>query len=365
MASKLIKLYEDALDYCSMSADEDGAIAIGFVFDKDEKIAVKIDSKVLLLPTEENLKSYHPDKTVIFHPLIEFINRGESDIVKLMRNQLNVRINYTVFAVATALLRISASPGDHRKLTPEQRELLLQVPVKDAAIIERFTAFTGKRFAEETNRFFTNIYLKKAGTFKGQQHARVGVVQFPIYELLKQDEKELKLKKGDCETFSALLSFIFPGSDTDTESYNNFSDSKDAPWLSCLFKTASNLTDRLNTLLEIYADFIPEWQDYIFNMDWSDTTEGFDDFDYYRKDIAMIPVQKGNEGSLEKAAPSKPAVEAPVVAPERVSPLNLAPKPAPAPAPVRPMGYPPAGYPPPGYPPAGYPPTYQEPVQHD
>lgn len=122
----------------------------------------------------------------------------------------------------------------------------------------------------------------------------------------------------------------------------------------CLFKTASNLTDRLNTLLEIYADFVPDWRDYVFNMDWSDTTEGFDNFEYYRKDIQMIPVQKGNEGSVEKPVAEKPVVATATVAPEKVSPLNLPPRPAPAP--VRQQPY----Y---AQQPVGYPPQYQDQVQ--
>ena len=306
--SKLIELYKKALSFCSMEADKEGAVSIGFVFDKKDKLDVKLDGKQLYLPTQENLKSFDPEKAVIFHPLMEYVNRGESDIVKLMRNQLNVRINYTTLTVCSHLLRLLTSPAEHKKLTPEQRELLLEVNTDDMQINERFMSFVANRFANATNRFFTNIYLKKAGTFQGQKHARVGVVQFPFYEAFEGTDKELKLKKGDKEVFQALFNFVFPGSlekfnasapSEEAEAYNNFSDNRDAPWLCCLFKTAGGLAERLNYLIDLYGDFIPNKNDYLFNMSWSDTTENFESFEHYRLDIKLIPAQRGNEGSSD------------------------------------------------------------------
>lgn len=343
MGQKLDKLYTDILSFCSLTPNDDGEIDISYVFDKGDREPVHIENRRLVMPSEEQLRAFHPDKVVIFHPLQEFINRGESEVVKLLRHQLNVRINYTTLAVASALLELIASPAQHKSLTPEQRELLLQVKGGDLTAPARFVEFAVKRFSSATSRFFCNIYLKKAGSFKGQKHARVGIVQFPFYEMFDGSE-DLKLKKGDAETFMSILEFIFPGSKDDSEAYNNFSDHRDAPWLDCLLKTSYNLAQRLNELIKLYDPFIDNAQELLFNEDWIDA---MDNMEYYRDEIRRIPSQKGNEGTVEKEGEAEKSTIAQRVNPapsERSLPTELPPARQPAPPPTQYQAVP--GYPP-------------------
>ena len=297
--SKLINLYENILDYCSMKPDADGKVNISFVFEdgkEGETTPATLENRQLVMPIDKQFKAYDPDKVVIFHPLQEFINRGESEVVKALRYQLNVRINYATLVVASSLLELIGSPALHKNLSPEQRELLLEVPNGDMTTAARFMEFAVKRFSDASNRFFSNIYLKKAGTYQGQKHARVGVVQFPFYELI--DSSDFKFKKNDDQTFKSLLNFMFPGSIDDQEAYNSFSDHRDAPWLDCLLKTSYTLAQRLNELLRLYKPYIEDAEKYIFNEDWVDE---LDNIEAYRAEIRRIPSQKGNEGSIETA----------------------------------------------------------------
>lgn len=295
--SKLIKLYENILDYCSMTPDKSGKVNISFVFEdnKDGEVTpATLENRQLVMPVDEQFKAYDPDKVIIFHPLQEFVNRGESEVVKALRYQLNVRINYTTLVVAGALLELIGSPAQHKNLTPEQRELLIEVPSGDMTTAARFMEFVVKRFSDASSRFFSNIYLKKAGTYQGQKHARVGVVQFPFYELL--ETVDFKFKKNDDQTFKSLLAFMFPGSLDDPEAYNSFSDHRDAPWLDCLLKTSYTLSQRLNELLRLYRPYIEDADKYIFNENWVDE---LDNIEAYRAEIRRIPSQKGNEGTIE------------------------------------------------------------------
>lgn len=296
MAEKLNRLYTNILSYASLLPDGAGKIKTSFVFDDADGDYVKIEGRELVLPTDENLKSYHPEKVVVFHPLQEFVNRGESDVVKLLRHQVNYRLNYTVLVVASGLLNLVASSAIHKELSPEQRELIRSVPEADPAAVARFTEFVVKRFGTAPGRFFCNVYLKKAGTFQGQKHARIGVVQFPYYEIFSDPDDTKKLKKGDEAIFKSIMQFIFPESDTDAEAYNNFSDHRDAPWLDCLLKTSYNLAGRLNELLKLYKPYIDDADKYLFNTGWIDP---IDDLEPYRAEIRRIPSQKGNEGTTE------------------------------------------------------------------
>lgn len=341
MGKKLEELYTNILSYASMKPDADGKVMIDYVFDDGEQNQVHIEGRGLVMPTDAQLRAYHPEKVVVFHPLQEFVNRGESEVVKALRHQVNVRLNYTVLVVAAALLKLVASPALHKTLTPEQRELLLEVKGGDVGLPSRFMEFATKRFAAATSRFFCNVYLKKAGMFKGEKHARVGVVQFPFYDIF--EEEDIKLKKGDEEAFISVLQFIFPGSE-DKETYNNFSDSRDAPWLDCMLRTSYNLAQRLNELLVLYKDHIDDAETFHFNDTWVDA---LDNIDAYRDEIRLIPTQKGNEGTIEvegKEVSTVPKVPVPAravpTATERVVPTEL-PLPAarPQPATYRPGIY--------------------------
>lgn len=299
MAEKLNNLYKSILSFASMKANADGKVMLDYIFDEEsekEDFPVKIEGRELVLPTEAQLKAYHPEKVVVFHPLQEFVNRGESEVVKLLRYQLNVRLNYTILVVASGLLKLVTSPALHRQLTPEQRELLLAVKASDVTLPARFTEFCVKHYTKATSSFFCNIYLKKAGTFQGQKHARVGVVHFPYYDLFEQED--IKFKKGDAEVFKSILTFMFPDSDTpNSEAYNNFSDHRDAPWLDCLLKTSYNIAQRLNELVKLYNTLLdPGYKTYLFEDSW---VEPMENLEPYRAEIRMIPSQKGNEGSLE------------------------------------------------------------------
>lgn len=319
--AKLLKLYENILDYCSMKPDTHGNINISFVFDDGSDASpAMLEGRQLVMPVDEQFKKYDPDKVIVFHPLQEYVNRGESEVVKALRYQLNVRINYTILVVASSLLELVGSPALHKNLTPEQRELLLQVSGAELTSASRFMEFAVKRFSDASSRFFTNIYLKKAGTYQGQKHARVGVVQFPFYELLKSGE--VKFKKNDEETFRSILNFMFPGSMDDPEAYNSFSDHRDAPWLDCLLKTSYNLAQRLNDLIRLYKPYIEDADKYVFNEDWVDELENIES---YRAEIRRIPSQKGNEGTIEKEGKQEQSVLAqrPVPAPvEKPQPLQ-------------------------------------------
>ena len=342
---KLLKLYEDILQYCSMKSDEHDEICT--VLDEDVKPAM-IEGRRLVMPTSKQLKNYHPDKVIIFHPLQEYIDRGESEVVKKLRHHLNVKINFTTFTIATSLLKLVASPAEHRKLNPEQRDLLLSMPTVDMKTEANFVDFVVKRYAEMANRLFANIYLKKAGVYQGKNHARVGIVTFPYYELF--DDQELKIRQADREAFQAIIEFIFPESKTEKEAYNAYSDSHDAPWLEALLKTSYKLTSRLNELLEMYKAFIPDAEDFMFNLNWIDP---IDNLDEYRPEIRRIPSQRGNEGTVErKGEPERstiPARPTPPPSIERASPQNVPVTPQQSPVSHYPQ-YPQQPYQQPGYP---------------
>lgn len=293
--NKLEKLYKDILHFAGFKVKDNGELLITM---GDREFPADIDGKLLRFPCKEALDSFDADKHVIFHPFREFVNRGESDVVRKLRRVINVRLNLATLSLIDGLMLILSNPAMHAKMNPQQRELLKTVNVVDEVLRGKFMSMAPVAFAAQPDCLFTNIYTKKAGQFKGERHARVGVVNFPI--LADRPEAFAKLKPAEWEKIKEVMMFIFP--DASGEDFNNFSDHVDCPWVDCLLKTSALIAGRINELWEIYEKFIVDESNVIrFDMSW---VEDFDNLADFKKEIAMIPSQRGNEG--ERDTPAAP-----------------------------------------------------------
>lgn len=298
--NKLHVLYKNILDFAGFTVDDDGSMRVVL---NGRSFPADIDGKLLKFPYDASLKKLDPAKEIIFHPLQEFINRGESDVVRKLRRVINVRLNLSTLSMLDGLMEILSTPALHSKMNPQQRELIKSVDVVDEVFRGKFMAAATAAFAETPDALFVNIYTKKSGTFRGERHARVGVVSFPSSTDIPAGFQ--KIKEKDWKKVQQLLEFIFPGQE-DGDAYNSFSDSTDCPWLDCLLRTSINVAGRLNELWAVYGKFINNENVIDFNLEWVD---GFDDLNSYKKEIMMIPSQRGNEGEPEaKAEPTKPSV---------------------------------------------------------
>lgn len=361
----LYRFYTQLLDFFQLNVDEQGQ-----VYMKDSKgnrTNYLVEDKIVLLPTTQNLSRHNRDKELIFHPLREMADRGESAFLKSLRNRFNTRINCALLMLIPDLIDIIASE-EHRDLSPEQRDLILTVPGADAKLANAFVNLCTKSFTPNMTRFFTNVYLKKAGTIKGTKYSRVGVVQFPFYEFV---DKSPELKEPQKEILKQLFAYIFPESDTDPESYYGSSNSLVAPWLESFLRTAAKLAGRVQELQELYSEYLSENENKIeFSLDWEEMT--LDGIDVLKKEMLLVPALSGNNGEPENArqapepqalvtksqtAPSGRGAPEPVATslpvPERVSyeDMRRSTPPPPSPPPYH-HAPPPGHYPPhPGYPP--------------
>lgn len=312
---KLTQLYTSILAYCGLVPNSAGEIDTLLPGSEDGAKPTTIEGRRLVMPTKEQFANYHPEKVIVFHPLQEHIERGESEVVKHLRFQLNVRINMGIATLAAGLLEIAGSPAIHQKLTPEQRELLKAVPNANAKSTSAFLAFYMKNMKGKEHSSVINIFLKRSGTYQGVKHTRIGVVAFPYYETIASDAS---MKAAEKEDFVALMEYMFPGSSTDNEAYNSFSDSKDAPWLETLLKSSFNVTNRINELCELFEDFLNEESKMHFETQWFDA---FDNLESFRAEISRIPSQKGNEGTIIVDGEERSTVEKPQAA-QRVVPAR-------------------------------------------
>ena len=306
---KLIKIYESVLRFAGFSSDDNGFISNVLAGQKQPAI---VDGKQLVLPTQHNLRNFNPDNHIIFHPAVENILRGESVILVKLKQAINIRLNFTIGAIAQSLLNLIASPALHHKLNPDQLRIMMAVKDVDETTVNNYIKHVLLAGAQKNaESLFVHIYLKRGGFLNNRKHPRVGVVYFPFYHDLiefSKDNKENKdhgyridkLRVKDRESLKQLFDFMIPDIEKE-ERYNAASDHKMCPYFDALLQTAALIASQLNDLLDLYEEFIEDAEQMKFDSEWIELFQSLEDLD---KEFRAIPVQAGNEGQVERQEPN-------------------------------------------------------------
>lgn len=287
---KLLDVYRAVLRYCGLDADDQGYISL--VVD-DKREPAMIEGLRMVLPTDHHQRSFNPQEKIIFHPLTENILREASEVIQKLKHIVNVRLNVAIGIVGQSLLNLVASPAMHKKLSPEQAELLLVIKDADEKSVTNFISLMVNGIRSNPERLFTNIYLKRGGTYREKRYSRVGIVTFPFYVNLLDDKIE-KIRVKDKETYHQLFNYIFPNLE-DPEEYNFGSDSNVAPYLEALLRTSANIASRLNDIIQLYKDYIDDAERLMFDAEWM---EYFQDLNALIPEIRKVPTQHGSEGTV-------------------------------------------------------------------
>lgn len=321
MSMKLLDLYKSVLATAGLISTEDGFVKMKSL---DSTKPATIKGKSLVLPTPEHLANPDWSNRVIFHPLFENVMRGESEVLALYRQAINIKLNTVVGVMAVDLLRLATSPAQHAKLNPDQSEYLSRVKNADEKTIDTLAKLmTGS--VKDTQRAFIHVFLKRTGKVAGKQYARVGVVNFPLYNELKKDQSEvfgIKLRRKDRESILALLEYIFPRID-EPEAYNRGSSSDIAPSMEALMKAVAGVAGPLNDVLSMYSNVFD--QDNIDQLEFNDEwVAPFENLTAFLPQIRAIPMLPGNEGAVKLADASVTPVTPPQAA-QPAQPIHATP----------------------------------------
>lgn len=323
MSNKLLPLYRSVLKAAHLVCDEEGFIK---KIQGKKKEPWLIGGKSVVLPTDEHLKS-GSDATVVFHPLFEYLTRGESEVVLEYRRTVTERLHLSFLALATQLLTIAGSQQQHAQLTPEQSEFLSFVPEADAKMLENFEALTNAMPLGQNQKSFVSMYLKRGGSLEGKTAHRMAVVTFPLYKQLVEDgqnrEAEMTARKNkpkpkdgtkapkldpvpnstygvdlrqvDREAFIKLFEYMLPNLQT-PDSYSAISNSNIAPSMDALMHAVQNLAGPLNDLVDRFKNRLSEPAQIILRVEdgW---VPDFVNLAPLQVEIRMIPMQAGNDGA--------------------------------------------------------------------
>lgn len=270
-----------------------------------------IDGKQIVMPTNEQLRMTDWENRVVFHPLWEDVQKGESPLLGYFRSELQLTLSHEFANLFLDLVTLAGDTVKHPSLTEEQLEFLRVFKRIDGAdtmvtMFKRFQSILEK--LNNTDRSLVKIYIKRLGLYKGQSYKAVAVVTFPLYdELCRADtEKDKRIWGVECaakyrDTLKELYEYVFPNIAV-AESYNYGSTDELAPKLNSVMMAFHNVASRLATVADVFEGHVTLSNKALLNQEIIEVCRNLRSMEKQR---LSVPMQTGNE-----TRPSEAAVEA-------------------------------------------------------
>lgn len=316
----LVDLYTSMAKVAHWVVDKEGYIS---KIRGPKKSPVFAANKRLVMPTDEQLAT-DGSETTIFHPLYEYLTRGEPEVMSEFRRAMSDRFHMSFLALASELITIASSQPMHELLSPEQSEFLSFVPDADQTMLDTFEKLVDSMPEDQNQKVFCSIFLRRGGVIDGKSYNRVAIVSFPLYKQLVEDgearEQEMAARKNrakndktkkdlppvvnetygvqmrakDREAFIKLFEYMLPNINV-PDWYSVGSDSDLAPFTSALMHAAEKLGGPLNDLVARFENRLPEAACKVLKVEDAWVPE-FINLSKWQVEIHKTPAQAGNEG---------------------------------------------------------------------
>lgn len=310
---ELLDLYKQMLGAAGVAVDDDGTC---YQMLDDVKVPTTVMRKFQLrLPTPEFLRNPDWNSYVAFHPMSEQAHRGESEIIKRMRQLIRARFNHTGVVLIEFLARLAAENSKHKRLGAKASEFLTLLPKANEKTAETVGKILDK-VGEDNSQTLVNLYLKRPGVYKGQKYHRVCVVTFPVFSAMDDEARTIfgvKCNVGDYTAIKNLFHYVFNYSqdDEDTErheTYNYATNSQTTPYLECLYGSWFKLAKRMNQIIRLFQNVGgPEISSLEFDTSWESELENLAS---YQRLLEPLEYNMGSASPDEKkdvqAAPAPP-----------------------------------------------------------
>lgn len=287
----LVEFYTSILPLASLSSGDGGKVQFAF---GDVSQEFLVGGSPLLLPTPAVIDRNNQG-SVIFHPLAEITQKGESDVHAAFRKAVNITLNSTLRTIILTL--ISAAKGKVKELEqiPHIHLGLLGL-LKDAddKMYDNISRMFKKIPFEDVTRSLVNIYIKPQATIDGTNYRRGSIVTFPLYDDLVNKPEVLfgthMRKTMDPQALRGLLEYIFP--DIKTEGmYSSGSMSDYYPTLDAFLRSVYKVWVRVNSIIDVVSTVDPELKTNAVSLEWKKLLDTSEKLIYWSK---RVPVQPGS-----------------------------------------------------------------------
>jgi hypothetical protein len=285
---ELMTLYENILIAAGGEIGDDGIPRFMTVNDRQPCF---IGDKMLVMPTREIQREGNWSNRIAFHPVSENIVRGESDVVKKLKQLIAIRLTGSISMLMSNLMALAADTDQQAKLPASLATFLTVIPDVDETTVRNTAAVLNSIESVGQNRLIS-IYLKRKGMHAGRTWHRLATVTFPIVEEFFKEERDIygrTLRKKDKAAFVNLFNWILPDAD-DVTKYSFGSADMTAPYFHALMGAFVTVATRLNTVSKKFKKFLPDYDAIHIPLEWADDLQ---DLGKYKD---MIAPQPGNDG---------------------------------------------------------------------
>jgi len=308
----LIPFYSSLLDSLNVVSGENGKLSL---LVGNEERPLLIGGKRAAMPIDEVLRGGIDDGVVVFHPLSEKIFRGESEVLKKLKELVTLRLGTALTLTMAHVLDIAADPESHKSLPPAAIKKLRQLADADDKLVKTFEKIT-ETFAEHKEYRPFKLFLRKSGVIGDTTYSRVAKVDFPYIEQIDLEKTELfgiKVRKRDPKALFNLMDLVVPGCAV-PNTYSYGSNALIAPNFDALMRAYHKVASQINEISELFRDKNEDVNDLHIDLSWFD---GMDDLDNL---AVQVPSMSGNEGNVavEDRAPGDDKEREKPTEPERV-----------------------------------------------
>lgn len=264
------------------------------------KKPMTIDGKLLILPTENNLRQGVGQNRIMFHPACESFIRKESPVQKVLRTAMSLRIKSVTTVLLQFLMDIASDVSKQQTLSPSQSQYLTEL-----AKVGTPTADTYKQLDQvlrklsDNNKIIRN-WVKVDQVLDGQKYLRVGMIDFPI--LAERDNGTntifgVKMSpKANKEIILKLVEYIFPNA-TVPGTYCYGTNDMSAPNLLAILKSYEYVATATNHIVELFREHLAVYPELESGVDSLVIPLGWTEYlEQINKIRALVPKQEGNEG---------------------------------------------------------------------
>lgn len=253
-----------------------------------------INGKRVVLPTSQNLRNVDKN-TIVFHPLSENITRGESDVLKALRDSIMYELTMRSVSVMLELARVAATPSEHKRLDPASSKYLKELQDMDEKTYLFLKDKVLMRVGPEPEKRLISISLRKGDKRDGV--LRRVHFKFPVLDALLSDEPSILGVKYPSQKVRNTLRTLFQivlGDEDTRASFDYGSKNSVAPYLHALLMGYSNMAEHLNTVIATHKKLLTTElaNDLTTDLSWF---EGLDEMAEMRR---VVPPQEGNQGSI-------------------------------------------------------------------
>lgn len=252
-----------------------------------------IKGKRLVLPTPANLRN-GDDNTIVFHPLSENITRGESDVIKSLRDTIMYELTMRAITLILELSRVAATPSEHGKIGSAAGKYLKDVTDLDEKVYLFIKDQLIPRIGPKPEARLISISLHKANQKAGA--LRTAKFKFPVLDSLMSDDMKILGAKIPSQKARKVIRTMFQivlGDEETREGFDYGSKNQVAPYFHALMNGFINMATHLNSVIKQHKKLLGDLADDLtIDLSW---VEGMDDLASLRK---VVPPQEGNEGSL-------------------------------------------------------------------